>query len=92
VVIISLSLFSTRLAWVDVGSGAWIDFEYTVMAKVSWFTVSSETGTIAGDRSIDARVYVPIDWSQVSSDVSDIVYGIITFASKSNDHPRTASS
>lgn len=84
-----LSRYSTRPQWVDVSSGGWIDFEYTATANVSWISLSSQEGMIAGDGSSDARVHVSIDWTQVPANASDTVYGGIMFASKPNDHPET---
>lgn len=48
--------------WVDIGSGGPQTIHFTVEAEHDWVLVQPSSGTITGDGSSDARVWISIDW------------------------------
>jgi len=84
-----LGRYDTSSHWVDVGSGAWEDFEWTATSNVTWLSMSTSEGTITAEGKDDCRVYVSVNWDQVDASAPNTSYASIMFATKPNDRPQT---
>jgi hypothetical protein len=85
-----LSRYSVTPAWVDVGSGAWEDFEWTATPNTTWVKLSSNGGKLCADGTKDTRVEIMVDWDKIPANVTgSMQYASVMFASLQDGKPRS---
>lgn len=61
--------YGVRTQWIDIfATGTNVATNWNISANASWVSFSQDSGTLAGDGSTDAHVWVNIDWDNVPSD------------------------